>query len=136
MSRILKTYGLYFAWVISMMATGGSLYFSEIRQFIPCQLCWFQRIFMYPLVILLGIASYRGDRQIAVYVLSLSVAGGLLASFHYLEQKIPGFRAAAFCGVGVPCDVQYINWWGFITIPLLSLIAFSSIIAIMIRRAK
>lgn len=127
MKRLLRTYGLYFAWLVSMVATGGSLYFSEGLHFIPCQLCWFQRIFMYPLVILLGIASYRNDRRIAGYVLPLSIIGGSIALFQYLEQKVPGFRAEALCQVGVPCTTQWINLWGFVTIPFLSLTAFSLI---------
>lgn len=137
MTALLGRYGLYLAWIVSLVATGGSLYFSEVRHFVPCQLCWFQRILMYPQVILLGIASFRDDRAFKVYVLPLSVLGAVIALYHYLEQKVPGFGSPALCGVGVPCTLEYINWLGFITIPLLSLTAFAliTILLIFVRRA-
>lgn len=115
-------YGLYFAWLVSIFAVGGSLYFSEIAGFIPCTLCWVQRIFMYPLVIILGIACYKGDRRIAVYTIPLSIIGGSVSIYHYFEQKVGGLPSP--CAAGVPCSGEYINWLGFITIPFLALIAF------------
>ncbi len=138
MKRFLKNYGLYLAWIIAIVATSGSLYFSEVRKFIPCTLCWYQRILMYPLVILLGIASYRHDKNIVVYVLPMSLLGGGIALYHYLEQKIPGVGVPEICSVGVPCNVQWINWLGFITIPFLSLTAFVliSLLLIGVARAK
>ncbi|GGE07472.1 disulfide bond formation protein C [Marinithermofilum abyssi] len=127
----IRRYGLYLAWLVSLVAVGGSLYFSEIAGFVPCKLCWVQRIFMYPLAILLGIASYREDRSIVSYVLPFSVTGGLVSLFHYLEQKIPAVANWAPCTVGVPCNGQYINWLGFITIPFLALTAFVMISVLM-----
>jgi disulfide bond formation protein DsbB len=121
---IVFVYGLYFAWIVSVAATLGSLFLSEVMKFIPCELCWFQRIFMYPLVILLGLACYRGDRAIARYALPLSVTGGLISLYHYGEQKIPGLAKILPCTAGVPCNQDYLNWFGFVTIPLLALIAF------------
>lgn len=130
MTAFLRRYGLYLGWIVALAATGGSLYLSEVVGFVPCQLCWFQRIFMYPLAIVLGIASFRQDRAFSIYALPLTVIGGLIALFHYLEQKVPGIGAAAVCrGGGVPCDVEYINWLGFVTIPLFALIAFVLITA-------
>lgn len=124
----LREYGLYCAWIVAVVATGGSLYFSEVRLFAPCTLCWYQRILMYPLVILLGIASYRQDKGIIPYALPLSIFGGGIALFHYLEQKVPGFGVPNLCRAGgVPCNTDYINWLGFITIPFLALIAFTLI---------
>jgi len=121
---IVRVYGLYFAWIVSVVATLGSLFLSEVMKFIPCELCWFQRIFMYPLVILLGRACYRGDRGIARYALPLSIIGGLISLYHYGEQKIPGLAKMLPCTAGVPCNQDYLNWFGFVTIPLLALIAF------------
>lgn len=132
MRALLGRYGLYFAWIVSLVATGGSLYFSEVRHFVPCQLCWFQRILMYPLVILLGIASFRDDRDFRVYALPVSLLGMAIAFYHYLEQKVPGFGSPALCAAGIPCTVQYINWLGFITIPFLSLVAFTLITVFML----
>ncbi len=132
MKDLAKTYGLYFAWIVALVATGGSLYFSEVLGFIPCKLCWFQRIFMYPLVFVLGLASYRSDVRIAGYVLPLTIVGGSISLYHYLEQKVPGFGNPALCGVGVPCTTEYINWLGFITIPFLALTAFTLITVTMV----
>ncbi|OXS54913.1 disulfide bond formation protein B [Cohnella sp. CIP 111063] len=117
-------YLLYFAWIISVIATLGSLYFSEIRHYIPCELCWFQRIFMYPLSILLGIAAYHSDTSMKKYILPLSIIGGSISIYHYMLQKVPGFEGVKPCTNGVPCNVDYINWLGFITIPFLALVAF------------
>ncbi|KKB34706.1 Disulfide bond formation protein BdbC [Bacillus thermotolerans] len=123
---------LYLAWIVSVIATLGSLYFSEIKEFIPCELCWFQRIFMYPLAVILGIAAFYNEIKLKKYVLPLSLLGGLISIYHYMEQKIPGFAGIKPCVQGVPCNTQYINWFGFITIPFLALTAFTVISILMI----
>ncbi len=135
----LRDLGLYLAWMIAVIATSGSLYFSEVRHFIPCTLCWYQRILMYPLVILLGIASFRNDKRIIPYVLPMSLLGLAIATYHVLEQNIPGFGAPALCSAGIPCNVKYINWLGFISIPVLSLSAFSLVsifLLVALRKTK
>lgn len=115
---------LAFAWVVAIAATAGSLYYSEIRRFMPCELCWYQRIFMYPLVLILGLAVYRLDRGIRPYALAMSFVGSVLSLVHYLEQKVPAFRPTACDATPIPCNTQYVNYFGFVTIPLLALIAF------------
>jgi len=116
-----------FAWIVSLVATLGSLYFSEIRGFIPCELCWYQRILMYPLVVILGIGFYKKDKLLPLYVLPFSIVGMAVGLLHYLHQKTGFFREAIQCTQGVPCSGQYINWLGFITIPFLSMTAFTLI---------
>jgi disulfide bond formation protein DsbB len=123
---------IYLAWLVSIAATVGSLYFSEIRMFVPCTLCWWQRIFMYPLVIVLGIATFRQDGQVWRTTLPLSVIGLATATYHYLLQKVPSMAPPASCALGVPCNVQYINWFGFVTIPFLALVAFALITVAMV----
>ncbi|GFN33083.1 disulfide oxidoreductase [Paenibacillus xylaniclasticus] len=123
-SSFFRNYGIVMAWIVSFVATAGSLFLSEVMHFEPCRLCWFQRIFMYPLVILLGMAAYRGDRRMASYTLPLSVIGGLISAYHYAEQKIPGLAKLMPCSVGVPCNEDYLDWFGVITIPLMAFIAF------------
>lgn len=123
---------LYVAWLVSIIATLGSLYFSEIQSFIPCELCWYQRILMYPLVLILGIATFQNDKSVKKYVLPISIIGSSISFFHYLEQKVPGFAEIKPCANGVPCSTEYINWLGFITIPFLALIAFSLVSACML----
>lgn len=117
-------YLLYVAWVVSLVAMFGSLYFSEIKGYIPCELCWYQRILMYPLTLILGIGTFQNDSSVKKFVLPLALIGGSISFMHYLEQKIPGFGGIKPCVSGVPCSAQYINWFGFITIPFLALVAF------------
>jgi disulfide bond formation protein DsbB len=131
MTQTLRNFGLYLAWLVSIIATGGSLYFSEVMQFVPCNLCWWQRILMYPLVLLLGVASYTNDRGVARYALPLSIMGMGVSTYHYLGQKVPGFLPPSVCRGGVPCSGEYINWLGFITIPLLAFTAFTLITVIL-----
>ncbi|MDR7000640.1 disulfide oxidoreductase [Neobacillus niacini] len=118
---------LLLAWVAAIIATIGSLYFSEVRHFIPCTLCWYQRIFMYPLVIILGIAVYRNDLTIYRYVLPLSIIGMLISGYHTVLQKIPYLQQFEMCTTGVPCSKDYLNWLGFITIPMMAFVAFTII---------
>ncbi|QYF82152.1 disulfide bond formation protein B [Brevibacterium sp. PAMC21349] len=123
---------LYMAWLVSVVATLGSLYFSEIRGFIPCELCWYQRILMYPLALILGIGTFQNDASVKRFILPMAIIGWCISLFHYLEQKVPGFAELKPCVSGVPCSAEYINWLGFITIPFLALSAFSLIIVFML----
>lgn len=110
---------LFAAWT----ATSGSLFFSEVLGWRPCALCWYQRILMYPLAILLAIGIMRRDRGLHGYVLPFSIAGVGLSLYHYLLIKTDWFPPPA-CAVDVPCTVDYLNWFGFINIPFLALTAF------------
>ncbi|WP_370639046.1 disulfide oxidoreductase [Cohnella sp. REN36] len=123
---------LYLAWVVSLVATGGSLFLSEVMNYAPCKLCWLQRIFMYPLVLLLGRAAIKDDRGIVGYALPLAVIGGLFSLYHYGEQKVPGMANLLPCTVGVPCNEDYLDWFGVVTIPLLALVAFVLISLLLI----
>ncbi len=122
---------LLFSWITAIIAVAGSLFFSERMGFIPCTLCWYQRILMYPLAVLLGIAFYRNDRAIYKYVLPLSIIGMIVSTYHYALQKLPTLQEFSVCTSGVPCSGQYINYLGFITIPFLALIAFTMITIMM-----
>ncbi|MFC0561192.1 disulfide oxidoreductase [Halalkalibacter alkalisediminis] len=116
------------AWLTSLVATLGSLYFSEIRLYEPCTLCWYQRIVMYPLVLILAIGVIRKETSASFYAAILSFIGFCLSAYHYSIQKLSFFsQVAPSCG-RVPCTGQYINWFGFVTIPFLALIAFSIIL--------
>ncbi len=128
----LRQFYLYFAWLVASIATLGSLYFSEIKDFIPCELCWYQRIAMYPLAVILGIATFKKDFKIKRYVLPIAVIGWSISLYHYLQQKVPGFAPLKPCVGGVPCNMEYINWLGFMTIPFLAFVAFTLIIIFML----
>lgn len=116
--------GLLFIWVVSLVATLGSLYFSEILGYEPCKLCWIQRIFMYPIVIMTTIAFIQKNARIAVTTAVFATIGGCFSLYHYGIQKLDFLTdSAPACGQ-VPCTGQYINWFGFVTIPFLALTAF------------
>ncbi|WP_201715339.1 disulfide oxidoreductase [Rossellomorea arthrocnemi] len=118
---------LFLAWASSLIATMGSLYFSEIMKYEPCELCWYQRILMYPMVILLGVAYVRKDFQVALYSTIFSGIGLLISIYHYSIQKVTFLtESAPACG-RVPCTGEYINLFGFVTIPFLALTGFTII---------
>ncbi|WP_338753451.1 disulfide oxidoreductase [Bacillus sp. FJAT-52991] len=115
---------LFTAWGTSFVAMLGSLYFSEVMKYEPCELCWYQRIFMYPIVFILGLAVVKKDVTAAKYSLLLSIIGGSISLYHYAIQKVD-FLAESAPGCGrVPCTGMYIDVFGFITIPFLALTAF------------
>lgn len=116
---------LFTGWGIAMIATFGSLFFSNVMGFVPCTLCWYQRIFMYPLTILFLLALLKNDEGIFRYAIWFIAAGFFIALYHYLIQMHIIPESASPCVQGVPCSARYINWFGFITIPFLSLTAFT-----------
>ncbi len=111
-----------FAWLVSIAATLGSLYFSEVVGWTPCELCWYQRIMMYPLVIILGVAILHKDTQVHKYVLPMTIVGGAISLYHYLLQW--GLVTTSTCGIDATSCAVGEKWFGFLTIPLLALIAF------------
>lgn len=115
---------MYFAFVVSLVATLGSLYFSEVLKLPPCVLCWYQRIFMYPLVAILAVGIMLKDKKVHLYVLPLSIIGLFIALYHNLlyYHIIP--ESTDPCVTGVSCTIKLIEWFGFLTIPLLSLTSF------------
>lgn len=123
MSKKLEN-GLLFIWSVSLVATLGSLYFSEVRGFEPCKLCWYQRILMYPIVLISLVAYIQKNARIAVTTAVFSCIGGMISLYHYGIQKLDFLAdSAPACG-RVPCTGEYINWFNFITIPFLALVAF------------
>ncbi len=118
--RILILIALLAAWT----ATLGSLYFSEVLGFIPCSLCWYQRILMYPLSVILLIGLIRKDSGLFFYVLPFSILGIVVSTYHYLLQKTNIFTSSAVCDTGIPCTTTWINLFGFVTIPFMALTAF------------
>jgi disulfide bond formation protein DsbB len=123
---------LWLAFVVALVATLGSLFLSEYSDFIPCRLCWFQRIAMYPLVVvLLGAAIRRDVRGAVFYGLPLAVIGGVVAVWHLYIEANPEAESAA-CKVGAPCSTKWIDVFGYVTIPTLALTAFAAIGALLL----
>jgi disulfide bond formation protein DsbB len=123
---------LWIAWAIALVATLGSLFFSEYADFIPCRLCWFQRIAMYPLAIVLLVGALRRDVRAAVpYAIVFPIAGAVVSIYHIYIEYNPSAESAS-CKVGVPCSVKWIDEFGYVTIPVLALTAFLSILALLL----
>ena len=118
------------ALVVAVLATAGSLYFSEVAHFEPCRLCWYQRIAMYPLVVLLGVASWRRDNGVRPYVVPLAIIGALIAAYHYALEWLPWLDTGA-CSATAPCTVVWFRELGFVSLPYLALSAFLLILALM-----
>ncbi len=123
---------LFSAWVLVTVSTLGSLFFSYIMEFAPCVLCWYQRICLFPLVIILAIGLFPLDKRVIKYSLPLAIAGWITAFYHNLLYSgiIP--QDLQPCSKGVSCTEKYIDLFGFLTIPMLSLISFSIIITLLV----
>ena len=117
----------YPAWIIALVATAGSLFFSEVMQLPPCVLCWYQRIATYPLVLIIGIGIILDDARMKIYALPFAMIGLAISIYHNLLYY--GFIPESItpCTEGVPCNAVQIEWLGFITIPLMGLGAFITI---------
>ena len=126
----LQAISLELATMVATGATLGSLYFSEIRNFVPCEYCWYQRIAMYPLAIILLIATIRRDKNIIPYALTLSLAGFGISVYHYQLQLFP--EQSSSCGLEAACTSRWIEVFGFVTIPLLALTSFAFVSMILI----
>ena len=115
------------ALVIALVSTAGSLYFSEIMKLPPCALCWYQRIFMYPLVVIISVGVWKKDKNLPYFILPLSIIGILISFYQNLlyYNIIP--ESTSPCILGISCTTRQIEWFGFITIPLMSLTAFITI---------
>ena len=123
---------LFSAWVLVTVSTLGSLFFSYVMEFAPCVLCWYQRICLFPLVIILATGLFPLDKRVIKYSLPLAIAGWITALYHNLLYSgiIP--QDLQPCSKGVSCTEKYIDLFGFLTIPMLSLISFSIIITLLI----
>lgn len=126
----------YIAFAQALLATLGSLYFSEIAGFPPCVLCWYQRICMYPIAAILAIGIARKDKNVPYYVLPFSIVGIVISIYHNLlyYKLIP--ESIQPCITGVSCTTKFIEWFGFVTIPFLSLVAFAIITVCMVISLK
>lgn len=121
---------LWLAFAVATTATIGSLYLSEIADLIPCTFCWYQRIAMYPLVPILGIAAWRKDHGVRIYATALAGIGAVIAAYHRLIQEFPDLGGTS-CSTGVPCTAAYFTLFGFVTIPYMALSGFLLILALL-----
>lgn len=118
----LEQWAIPLAWLVAVGATLGSLWYSEVKDFVPCEFCWYQRIAMYPLAVVLARVPWFGDHRPARYLLPLPVIGAGLSIYHYQLQLFP--EQSSSCSAFAPCTGKWVEVWGFVTIPLLALAAF------------
>ncbi|MGA0879160.1 MAG: disulfide bond formation protein B [Ilumatobacteraceae bacterium] len=127
--------GLWLSWSVAAVATAGSLYFSEVADYVPCRLCWFQRICMYPLAGILLVAALRRDRSVRWYALPLLVAGVGVSAYHYLIEWRPSLGESA-CGVGPSCTDVWFRRLGFMTLAGMALSGFLAIVVLLFIQPK
>ncbi len=123
---------LFLSWLLVSASTTGSLFFSYVLEFEPCVLCWYQRICLFPLVLILAAGLFPFDKSVVKYALPLAIAGGLTAFYHTLLYAgiIP--ESIQPCSKGVSCTEKYIELFGFVSIPMLSFLAFATLISLLL----
>jgi hypothetical protein len=118
--------------IVSML---GSLYYSEVANFPPCRLCWFQRIGMYPLAVILPLAAWRGDRSVWRYAFPLAAGGGLVSAYHVLIERYPSLESGS-CDPTNPCSIIWVERLGYLTIPTMALSGFVLIAVLLLLRKE
>jgi disulfide bond formation protein DsbB len=118
---------LWLAAAVATVATLGSLYFSEVANFVPCRLCWFQRVFMYPLAVILLVAAVRRDTNVRWYALPLAGIGAAISGYHYAMERFPSLESASCEATGPLCSVPWFESFGFITLALMALVGFLTV---------
>jgi disulfide bond formation protein DsbB len=123
---------LVLAALVAGTAMAGSLWFSESAGFTPCKLCWYQRIAMFSLAVVLLVAAIRRDRGIRPYAVTLAGVGLLISSYHYLVEWHPQLEASDTCDVTVPCTVPWFREFGFVSLSFMALCGFAAILALLL----
>jgi disulfide bond formation protein DsbB len=119
------------AWIVAVVTTAGSLYYSEYLGFLPCELCWYQRILMYPLTIVLGVGVVRRDSKVWITGLVFVALGAPLSMYHWLVERVPSFAESSSCSLAAPCSAPYFEKHGFITLAWMCLSSFLLIGALL-----
>jgi disulfide bond formation protein DsbB len=132
LARLIQPRAMVVGWVVALLATVGSLYFSEVAGFTPCTLCWYQRIAMYPFVVLLGIAALRRARFVTGAP-ALAAIGAAVAGYHVALEWMPSLDTGA-CAVAAPCTYVWFREFGIISLPTLALAAFLLILTLLLVR--
>jgi disulfide bond formation protein DsbB len=135
MRASLRPAALWIAFVVALTAMSGSLFFSEVAHFPPCVLCWYQRIAMYPLVVILLVAAIRGDDRVIRYVGPLAAIGALISIWHIGVERFPGLPSGS-CSLDAPCSTIYVQVLGFVTIPTMALAGFLAVITLLLLRSS
>jgi disulfide bond formation protein DsbB len=126
--RWAQGFALPLAATIALVTTLGSLYYSEVAGYPPCTLCWYQRIAIYPQVIVLGVAAWRRDTQVWRTAVPLAAIGALISIWHIVIEQVPSL--AGPCDPANPCTITWVEEFGFLTVPTMALVAGLSFIAL------
>ena len=126
----MRTDALRLAFSVAAVSTVASLWFSEVGGFVPCEFCWYQRIAMYPLVVILGAAAWRGDPDPRWRVLPMSLVGMALSAYHYQLQLFPDQGSS--CDIAAPCTQQWVDEFGFVSIPFMAFCGFAVVTALVL----
>lgn len=122
---------LALAAVVALVSTLGSLYLSEVAHYPPCRMCWFQRIAMYPLVVVLGVAAVRRDLGARASAAILAVLGAGASTYHLLLERFPSLEASSSCDPANPCSIRWVDRFGYLTIPGMALSGFALILVLL-----
>jgi disulfide bond formation protein DsbB len=125
-----RSFALPFAAAVAVACMAGSLYFSEVAGFVPCTLCWYQRIAMYSLAVILTVAAVRRDLTIRWYALPLAGIGIVISTYHWLLERFPELDAGA-CSSTIPCEFIWFERFGFVTLPFMAFTGFAAVIALL-----
>ncbi|MEX1008624.1 MAG: disulfide bond formation protein B [Acidimicrobiia bacterium] len=123
-ARFVGPQALLVAWIVAIVTTLGSLYYSLHAGFIPCELCWYQRIAMYPLVVVLGVGWLRGDAKAWITAAPFLVVGAPLSLYHWLVERVPSFAEGSSCSTVAPCTAPYFEKLGFVTLAWMCMSSF------------
>ncbi len=121
----------WLAFAVAATATAGSLYFSEVQNFIPCKLCWYQRIAMFSLALVLLIGALRRDRDVRWYAVPLAGVGLVVSVYHYLVEWFPGIETGS-CDLSAPCSSPYFREFGFVTLSFMAGAGFLTVLALLL----
>ena len=123
-ARFVGPQAVLVAWIVALVTMLGSLYYSEHAGYLPCELCWYQRILMYPLVIVLGVGWLRRDRKVWMTAAPFVVIGAPLSLYHWLVERVPSFAESSSCSIVAPCTAPYFEKLGFVTLAWMCLSSF------------
>lgn len=133
LKSIISKYARELALMFALAATSGSLYFSEILGWTPCRLCWYQRIFMYPLVLVIGVGLIKEDQEVRDYVIPIALIGGAISVIHTFVQKFDGLDSPGCAADAVSCSAEHTLQMGYISVPVMALTAFTMILVLLWR---
>lgn len=133
--RVAREYAMRFALLLTGASMFGSLYFSDIADYAPCKLCWYQRICMYGIALVSLVGVVRRERVAAPYVTVLASVGLVISAYHYLVEWFPRLESDV-CSLDVPCTTVWFRMFGFVTLPFMAGVAFLSVILVMAAERK